>query len=1240
MRKSRRTHLYAKRFLSFMMAVMLLASTCGTVHGAAEQGRTRAANDLTVLVNPVLQEYVEADETGTWKVTDSTRFVVDATAENMNNARLQEVVKLMNSEYCAKSIPSGTPRAMVFAGQQTAADIFIQLADVAQISTDTQSNEAYSIEIGKSGVVVKAASENAVLYALQTILQLMMTNDGLPYGKIVDYPTVAERRLHVDCARKYISKDWFIRQIREMSWMKMNAIQIHFSENLGFRLQCDTDPSIVSEQYLTKDEMREVLEEAKKYGLKVIPSFDSPGHVDQILKVHPEYGQVNSYGNHYASGLDVTNPQAVNYIRSLYQEYLDFFKPYASDFHIGGDEYMEFDRAPFTTQYQSVLNNYAVQKYGSGYTWKDVISGYINDLAEFVHDNGYTPRIWNDGIYYGESSSPQKIVMHDYIGIDFWSQMSWNWSIAKLQTFINKGHDTIYNINASYFYYVLRNDIPTDGREQHSFDVLNQDQNIYNNWTPGQFQGNTIADDSPVIKGAAMAIWCDNAGACTEDVITDDIASAMRSLAGKSWNTDSNRRLNWSGFSQLCATLGNAPGFAKGSVLPTVGEFVAGDELGKVTVHYQDAEGSAIKADRIVYGALEEAYTVEADAIYGYRVISDASVSGTYTKADQEVTFVYEVYCDKSALQSEVDAKVSEETYIPQTYAEYKDCLKRAEAILANDKATQTQVDEIKDELIEAKTKIVLLSKLALYVEVISPKAAAGYTENSYATYSSALEAGKAVLYRADASNDDVNAALTAILNAKRGLQPKEMLIVTSSNEFYVDTGWGGQSYPLSNMIDGNLNTKAWITGDQKVDDWIQFSFRVPVDLRSIRLQSPTDAGEDYLHWADVEVSANGETWDKVATWEGSLDKTVTFDETRAQYLRLRVTTFIKFWTQISEATLGYTVPEDADKAALAALVEEVLEMDFGQYTIESVSPVTEVLVNATEVLNHDGASTEEVENAKTALEGAVAGLVIIPADYSAVNAAIAEADTLVKNQYTADTWDELMAAVDAVVEGKSILEQAEVTAMADRIHAAIAALAKAPADIVKNKYVVKVDGVMKGQDLDYNAPFKITAEPQEGKEFAGWKVNGEIVSLEPTYSFYVANDIEFETVYKEDERPVKEDPKALMSNVIVTDGEGKSDVKFVGQLVIPKEYTLKNAGLVWSTKTAEQVQLIVEQKLNPNLKPTLITKISESNQFSVTIKGLPNGMSLRGAIFATLVDSEGNEILIYSGEKKAVTVQ
>ena len=57
---------------------------------------------------------------------------------------------------------------------------------------------------------------------------------------------------------------------------------------------------------------------------------------------------------------------------------------------------------------------------------------------------------------------------------------------------------------------VLRNDKPTDGREQHSFDNLNADKKIFDEWTPGKFQQNTTDDDAEFIKGVSMGIWCDN----------------------------------------------------------------------------------------------------------------------------------------------------------------------------------------------------------------------------------------------------------------------------------------------------------------------------------------------------------------------------------------------------------------------------------------------------------------------------------------------------------------------------------------------------------------------------------------------------------------------------------------------------------------------------------------------------------------------------------------------------------
>lgn len=71
-------------------------------------------------------------------------------------------------------------------------------------------------------------------------------------------------------------------------------------------------------------------------------------------------------------------------------------------------------------------------------------------------------------------------------------------------------------------------------------------------------------------------------------------------------------------------------------------------------------------------------------------------------------------------------------------------------------------------------------------------------------------------------------------------------------------------------------------------------------------------------------------------------------------------------------------------------------------------------------------------------------------------------------------------------------------------------------------------------------------------------------------------------------------------------------------------------AGLVWSSK--DNAELAVTEA---GSKVTYIRKISNTNQFSVTIKGVPQGRFVRGKIFAKIQDPQGNSRYIYSEEHK-----
>ena len=91
------------------------------------------------------------------------------------------------------------------------------------------------------------------------------------------------------------------------------------------------------------------------------------------------------------------------------------------------------------------------------------------------------------------------------------------------------------------------------------------------------------------------------------------------------------------------------------------------------------------------------------------------------------------------------------------------------------------------------------------------------------------------------------------------------------------------------------------------------------------------------------------------------------------------------------------------------------------------------------------------------------------PADYSSVDAAIAKANTLNKDEYK--DFSAVEVAVNAVVRGKNITEQSEVDAMAKAIEDAITALQYKDADYTKvDAAIAKANTLNKSDYTDFSA--------------------------------------------------------------------------------------------------------------------------------------------------------------------------
>ena len=142
-----------------------------------------------------------------------------------------------------------------------------------------------------------------------------------------------------------------------------------------------------------------------------------------------------------------------------------------------------------------------------------------------------------------------------------------------------------------------------------------------------------------------------------------------------------------------------------------------------------------------------------------------------------------------------------------------------------------------------------------------------------------------------------------------------------------------------------------------------------------------------------------------------------------------------------------------------------------------------ETAVNA---VAHDKNITEQskVDAMAKAIEDAVAALQYKDADYTKVDAAIAKANALNKDNYKDFTAVE--AAVNAVVRDKNITEQSKVDAMAKAIEDAIAALQYKDADYAKvDAAIAKANALNKDNYKDFSAVETAINSVVPGKKLA-----------------------------------------------------------------------------------------------------------------------------------------------------------
>ena len=415
-------------------------------------------------------------------------------------------------------------------------------------------DEGYTIDISKD--IRIEATERGALHAAQTLLQIgvkstpsnLLDSRGtasltFPKGRIADRPDYPMRGLMLDCGRKYIPMAYLRRLVRTMAYYKMNTLSIHLNDNgmrnyfhdswdenyAAFRLESERFPELTAQDgSYSKAEFRQFVLEAAALGVEIIPEIDSPAHSLAFTHYRPSLGS-KEYGMDH---LELTNPEVIPFIDSLYAEYLEGPEPVFAGprVHIGTDEY--------SNRRQEIV---------------ELFRSFTDHLIHTVESFGKQAALWG-ALTHARGTTPVKV--------DNVLMYCWYNGYAKPDSMHTLGYDmlcvpdrTAYIVPAAGYYYDYLN-IPL----------------LYKDFSPANIAGVRFPERDPQIKGGMFAVWNDIVG---NGIAVADIhhrmMPAIQVIAEKTWAVDTIRTCDeWQ---RLAAGIGEAPGindlgrYAQGTVL-------------------------------------------------------------------------------------------------------------------------------------------------------------------------------------------------------------------------------------------------------------------------------------------------------------------------------------------------------------------------------------------------------------------------------------------------------------------------------------------------------------------------------------------------------------------------------------------------------------------------------------------------------------------------------------------------
>lgn len=435
-----------------------------------------------------------------------------------------------------------------------------------------------------------------------------------------------------------------------------------------------------------------------------------------------------------------------------------------------------------------------------------------------------------------------------------------------------------------------------------------------------------------------------------------------------------------------------------------------------------------------------------------------------------------------------------------------------------------------------------LKEQLAIYYTLN----AEDWSDESWASLLSVANTAEAVNKNASATEDDVNAAATALSNAINALVKRPANKATlqdlinqasSKNEAdYTPSSWTAFAKAFNDAKD--VNSKADATQNEvddatgKLDDAISSlvkrASKADLEAQYTRYNALVKADYTASSWAELEAviaRTDAIRADANATENDVADATA--------YLENAIDSLVK----------------RANRDAIISEIEKAETFSENDYTSGTWAILQSAIANARELLNNADASKEDEENAISRIEDAIKGLRAPATNIELLDAELKKYYALKQNDYIAESWEALELEIASAMQIKNDernFTNEEVAAAAERLRNAIEGLEK-PANKISLTLAISAAKDLAKKDFDVTT--LVWNEFQSAIEDAEAVVNNVNATQKEVDEVLAALEAKVDTLVpkskdKEDTKPEKPDEETKATETTATETKAPAKSK------------------------------------------------------------------------------------------------